>query len=84
MKNEEKTLEELQVELETAKKAYELIQKMYAKKEAEEEKTKREKLAAEKQKRYDEVVEAYEKFAKLKAAYVDDYGYFYEKHVIWF
>jgi hypothetical protein len=50
----------------------------------EEEEAKQAKLEAEKQKRYDEVVEAYERFAKLKAAYVDDYGYFYAKHTIWF
>ena len=34
------------------------------------------KLRAEKDARYKEVIDAYEKFEKLRTAYVDDYGYF--------
>ena len=45
-----------------------------AKKEEEEEK--RAKLEAEKQKRYDAVIDAYNRFADLKSKFVDDYGSF--------
>ena len=47
-----------------------------AKKRVEEEEAKRVKLEAEKQKRYDEVVDAYKQFDKLKSEYIDDYGSF--------
>ena len=47
-----------------------------SKKKVEEERAKQAKLAAEKQKRYDEVVEAYKTFNDLKSAYIKDYGSF--------
>lgn len=76
MKNEEKTLKELQAELEAAKKAYELIQQTYNKKEAEEAEAKKAKLKAEKDARYKEVIDAYENFEELREKYVEDYGSF--------
>lgn len=76
MKNEEKTLKELQEELETAKKAYELIQqKVNAQQKAEAEE-RAAKLKAEKDARYKEVVDAYENFEELREKYVEDYGGF--------
>lgn len=76
MKNEEKTLKELQAELETAKKAYELIQqKVNAQQKAEAEE-RAAKLKAEKDARYKEVIDAYENFEGLREKYVDDYGSF--------
>ena len=76
MKNEEKTLKELQAELETAKKAYELIQqKVNAQQKAEAEE-RAAKLKAEKDDRYKEVIDAYENFEELREKYVDDYGSF--------
>ena len=54
------------------------------KKKVEEEEAKKAKLAAEKQERYDEVIDAYKKFESLKAEYVKDYGYLYWKHAVWF
>jgi hypothetical protein len=41
-----------------------------------EEKAKREKLVAEKDTRYKEVLHAYENFEELRSKFVDDYGYF--------
>lgn len=76
MKNEEKTLEELQAELETAKKAYELIQQKFDAQKKNEEEAKQEKLRAEKDARYKEVIDAYENFEELRSKYVDDYGSF--------
>lgn len=76
MKNEEKTLKELQAELEAAKKAYELIQqKVNAQQKAEAEE-RAAKLKAEKDARYKEVIDAYENFEELREKYVDDYGSF--------
>ena len=46
------------------------------KKRIEEEQAKKAKLEAQKQKRYDEVVDAYKTFYKLRSEYIDDYGTF--------
>lgn len=76
MKNEEKTLKELQEELENAKKAYELIQqKVNAQQKAEAEE-RAAKLKVEKEARYKEVIAAYENFEELREKYVEDYGSF--------
>lgn len=77
-------IEELKQQCLEAEKNFKLLREQLESAKKEEEESKQAKLAAEKQKRYDEVVEAYERFSKLKSAYVDDYGYFYAKHTIWF
>lgn len=46
------------------------------KKKIEEEAAQKAKLAAEKDARYKEVVDAYENFEELRSKFVDDYGYF--------
>lgn len=46
----------------------------------EEEAKQKAKLAAEKDARYKEVIDAYENFEELKSKYVDDYGSFTFKH----
>jgi hypothetical protein len=46
------------------------------KKRIEEAEAKKAKLAAEKEARYKEVVDAYENFEELRDKYVDDYGSF--------
>ena len=84
MTTKKTNIEELRQQCLEAEKNFKTLREQFEAAKKEEEEVKQAKLAAEKQKRYDEVVEAYEKFAKLKAAYVDDYGYFYSKHVIWF
>lgn len=73
MKNE-KTLEQLQEELETAKKAYEFIQKKFSEKEKEEREQAEAKLAAEKESRYAEIKKIEKKRSELIRAYIKDYG----------
>ena len=52
------------------------------KKQLEEEAAKKAALAAEKDARYKEVVDAYMNFEELKSKYVDDYGSFIFKHTM--
>ena len=77
-------ISELEQQCLEAENNFKLLREQFEAAKREEEEAKQAKLEAEKQKRYDDVVEAYERFAKLKSAYVDDYGYFYAKHTIWF
>ena len=46
------------------------------KKRVEDERVKKAKLEAEKQKRYDQIVEAYKKFENLRSEFINDYGKF--------
>ena len=69
-------IEELEQQFFEAEKTYRFLYEQLEKAKKEEEDAKKEKLKAEKQKRYDAVVDAYNKFEKLRIAYVDDYGYF--------
>ena len=76
MATKKTNVEELEQQyLESEKTTKMLLEKFLQAKKEEEEK-KKAKLEAEKQKRYDEVVDAYEKFAELKSKFVDDYGSF--------
>lgn len=52
------------------------------KKKIEEEVKQKAKLAAEKETRYKEVLDAYENFEELKSKFVEDYGSFTFKHGI--
>ena len=71
-----KSLEELQVELEQAKKAYELVQQFYEKKEKEEAEKREAKLAVEKEVRYKEIAEMIDKLETLIKNWNTDYGSF--------
>lgn len=70
------TIKELEKQYLEAEKNFKDIQDKLAQAKKEEEETKKAKLAAEKQDRYDEIVAAYKHFEKLRDQYVDDYGYF--------
>ena len=84
MATKKTNIEELEQQYLESEKTTKILLEQFLQAKREEEEKKKAKLEAEKQKRYDEVVEAYERFAKLKSAYVDDYGYFYAKHTLWF
>lgn len=77
-------IEELERQCLEAEKNFKLLREQFETAKKEEEEAKQAKLEAEKQKRCDEVIDAYKKFEALKTAYVDDYGYFSWKHVLWF
>lgn len=62
--------------IEELKKQYEDLGRQIEEQEKAEKKAKEEKLKAERQARYNEVVDAYKKFEELRIKYVDDYGYF--------
>ena len=74
MANKEKTLEELKEELDLATKAYNLALQAEEQKKKEEAERKKAELAAVKEKRYQEVRDAENKFIELKTAYMNDYG----------
>lgn len=69
-------IKELEKQCLEAEKIFKTLQEQLAQAMKEEEEAKKAKLAAEKQKRYDAVVSAYEKFEELRTKYVDDYGSF--------
>ena len=75
---------ELEQQCLEAEKNFKLIRDQLEAAKKEEEESKRVKLEAEKQQRYNDVIDAYRKFTELKDAYVNDYGYFYSKYVLWF
>ena len=77
-------IEELEKQYLEAEMHFEAARQQLEQAREEEEAAKQAKLAAEKQKRYDEVIDAYKKFESLKAEYVKDYGYLYWKHAVWF
>ena len=75
-KKREFTIEELEAEYLAL--GEELRQRKQAEKEEREA-----KLKAEKDARYEEVIDAYENFEKLRSKFVDDYGYFtFEGHSV--
>ena len=77
--NEFKTLDQLEAELEAAKKQYEDAQKSVTKKKAEEADRKKAELDAEKNKRKKEIEEAKNHYCALIKQYIADYGsYTYE------
>ena len=53
-----------------------LLRKQFETAKKEEEEKKKAKLAAERETRYDEVMDAYNKFEELRSKFVDDYGRF--------
>lgn len=71
---EEKSLEELKKELETAQKAYAAMQDIVNKREAEEKQKKRAELALEKEKRKKVIEEKEEELVNLIHDYIKDYG----------
>ena len=72
--NEFKTLDQLEAELEAAKKQYEDAQKSVTKKKAEEADRKKAELALVKEKRRMEIEDTEKKLNELYAAYLKDYG----------
>ena len=84
MATKKTNISELEQQCLEAKKNLEVLQKQFEIAKKEEEEKKRAKLEAEKQKRYEEVIDAYDKFVSLKTAYINDYGYLYLKHAVWF
>ena len=74
MANKEKTLEELRIEAELAKKAYEAAKKLDEQKKKEEAMRKRAELEAVKEKRKAEIAEAEKHYKTLLKNYIKDYG----------
>lgn len=72
--NENKTLEQLQAELEQAQKAYDLMKKEVAQKEAEEVARKKTELAEKKDKRRKEIEEVGRHYHTLIKQFIKDYG----------
>ena len=72
--NEFKTLDQLEAELEAAKKQYEDAQKSVTKKKAEEADRKKAELALMKEKRRMEIEDTEKKLNELYTAYLKDYG----------
>lgn len=75
--NEFKTLDQLKTEMEQAQKAYNDAKNEIARKEAEEAKLRKEKLAAEKNKRKEEIKEAENHYRALVKQFIKDYGSYY-------
>lgn len=71
-----KDIKELEKQCLEAEKIFKTLQEQLTQAKKEEEEAKKAKLAAEKQKRYDAIVSAYERFEELRTKYVDDYGSF--------
>lgn len=69
-------IEELEKQCHEAEKNFKAIQEQLAQARKEEEEAKKAKLAAEKEARYKEVIDAYENYEELRNKYADDYGYF--------
>ena len=80
MANKKLNIEELEKQCLEAEKAFKTLHKQLAQARKEEEEAKRVKLAAEKDARYKEVIDAYENFEELRSKYVDDYGSFTFKY----
>lgn len=76
MATKKTSIEELEQQYLESEKTTKMLLEQFLQAKREEEEKKRAKLEAEKQKRYDEVIAAYEKFEKLRIKFVDDYGRF--------
>ena len=76
MATKKPNIEELEQQYLEAEKNTKILLEQFLQAKREEEEQKKAKLAAEKQNRYDEVVEAYKKFEDLRSKFVDDYGKF--------
>jgi hypothetical protein len=69
-------IEELEKQCLQAEEAFKTLHEQLVKARKEEEEAKQEKLRAEKENRYKEVIGAYENFEELRGKYVNDYGSF--------
>ena len=72
--NENKTLEQLKAELEQAQQAFDIAKKLAEQKEKEEAERKKAELAAEKNKRKEEIKEAENHYRALVKQFIKDYG----------
>lgn len=69
-------IEDLKKQCAEAEENFNKLHNELLKAEREEKEQKEKKLAAEKDKRYKEVIAAYENFAELRDKYTEDYGVF--------
>lgn len=69
-------LKELEQQCLEAEKAFKALQEQLQQAKKEEEEAKQAKLQAEREARYNEVINVYKQFEELRSKYVDDYGYF--------
>lgn len=76
MATKKTNISELEQQYIEAEKNFKFLREQLEAAKREEEVEKKAKLEAEKQKRYDEVVDAYKKFDRLKSEYIDNYGAF--------
>lgn len=67
---------ELEKQCIEAENAFKALKEQWLQARKEEEEADRAKLEAEKESRYNEVIDAYQKFEELRSKYVDDYGKF--------
>jgi hypothetical protein len=76
MATKKTNIEELRRQCSDAEKLFKDLQTQLSQAEREEEEAKQLKLAAEKEARYKEVIDAYENYEELRNNYVNDYGCF--------
>lgn len=69
-------IEELEKQCLEAEQNFKTLHEQLTKARKDEEETRQAKLKAEKDARYKEVIDAYEKFKELRSKYVDDYDSF--------
>ena len=69
-------IEELEKQCLEAEQNFKTLHEQLTRARKDEEETRQAKLKAEKDARYKEVIDAYDKFEKLRSKYVDDYGSF--------
>ena len=70
------TIEELEAQYKETEEKQRVLKVQIEQRYKDEEKLKQAKLAAEKDTRYKEVIDAYKNFEELRDKYVDDYGQF--------
>lgn len=70
------TTKDLEMQCEEARQTFERLSVLLKEQKQKEAVEKQAKLAAEKEARYKEVIDAYENFEELRSKYVDDYGRF--------
>ena len=76
MATKKTNIEELRKQCLDAEKLFNELREQLVAEEKKAEEEKKAKLAAEKDARYKEVIDAYENFEELRDKYVDDYGCF--------
>ena len=76
MATKKTNIEELEKQYIEAEKNFKTLQEQLAQAKKEEEEAKKTKLAAEKEARYKEVIDAYENYEELRNKFADDYGFF--------